>query len=59
MPSPDCMTSSVLVVNFDETKFECAIDSKVEAMEPMIIQKIKFYPKSGMSFFREYPRHVG
>ena len=45
------MTSSVLVVNLDETKFECAINSKVEAIDPMKIQKIKFFPKSGMSFF--------
>jgi len=49
MPSPEHMTPSVLVVNLDETEYECAINSKVEAIVPMKIQKIKFFPKIGMS----------
>jgi len=49
------MTSSVLVVNFDETKFECTINSKVDAIDRIKIQKIKFFPKVACIFLGSSP----
>jgi len=43
---------SELVVKLDETKFEC-ISSNADVIDRMKIQKVKFPPKSGMSYFRE------
>jgi len=45
------VTSSVLVVKLDETKFECMISSNVDVIDRIKIQKIKYVPKSGMSYF--------
>jgi len=47
------VTSSELVVKLDETKFECMISSNAAVIDRMKIQKVKFSPKSGMSYFRE------
>ena len=50
------LTSSILVVKFNETKLECVINLNVEAIDIMKIQRIKFFPKSGMSHFSRVAR---
>jgi len=46
------LTSSELVGKLNETKFECMISSNVDVIDRMKIQKVKFSPKSGMSYIR-------
>jgi len=48
------LTSLVFVLKLDETKFECAITSNVEAIDPMKIQiKINFPQNVARHIFRE------
>jgi len=46
------VTSSELVVNADETEFECTISSKVDVIDCVRKQRVKFSPKSSKSKFR-------
>jgi len=44
------LTSSELVGKLNGTKFDCMICSNVDVIDRMKTQKVKFSPKSGMSY---------